>query len=141
MTANGQPDQARASRYVLKDYVNGRLLYCHAPPEVTQEKFHTYPERTNEEIILKSLPPRQQRNMKILTGKTSKEVDDAFFEESSNTARVQGRNDFMHFRGAQSMSGSQGSQGSLASMAKPWKHVKREKKEKLRIKYVHLDQH
>lgn len=138
MTANGQPDQARASRYVLKDYVNGRLLYCHAPPNVTQKEFHKYPERRSEEIILQTLPPRQQRSMKILTGKTSKEVNDAFFEQASNTARVQGRNDFMHFRGAQSMSGSK---TSAEAMAKPWKHVKREKKEKLRIKYVHLDQH
>ena len=28
----GQPDEARASRYVLKDYVNGKLLFCHPPP-------------------------------------------------------------------------------------------------------------
>ena len=28
----GQPDQARAARYVLKDYVSGKLLYCEPPP-------------------------------------------------------------------------------------------------------------
>ena len=28
----GQPDQSRAARYVLKDYVNGKLLYCEPPP-------------------------------------------------------------------------------------------------------------
>jgi large subunit GTPase 1 len=28
----GQPDESRAARYVLKDYVKGKLLYCHAPP-------------------------------------------------------------------------------------------------------------
>ncbi|KAH8702526.1 putative ribosome biogenesis GTPase Lsg1 [Talaromyces proteolyticus] len=28
----GQPDESRAARYVLKDYVNGKLLYCHPPP-------------------------------------------------------------------------------------------------------------
>ena len=27
-----QPDEARAARYILKDYVNGKLLYCHPPP-------------------------------------------------------------------------------------------------------------
>ncbi|KAK4453789.1 large subunit GTPase 1 [Podospora aff. communis PSN243] len=33
MTAGvGQPDQSRAARYVLKDYVNGKLLYCEPPP-------------------------------------------------------------------------------------------------------------
>ncbi|KKA28405.1 hypothetical protein TD95_000231 [Thielaviopsis punctulata] len=28
----GQPDESRASRYILKDYVNGKLLFCHPPP-------------------------------------------------------------------------------------------------------------
>lgn len=28
----GQPDTSRAARFVLKDYVNGKLLYCHPPP-------------------------------------------------------------------------------------------------------------
>ncbi|KAK0652235.1 hypothetical protein B0T16DRAFT_454617 [Cercophora newfieldiana] len=33
MTAGvGQPDQSRAARYVLKDYVNGKLLFCEPPP-------------------------------------------------------------------------------------------------------------
>ncbi|KAF7519582.1 hypothetical protein G7054_g13034 [Neopestalotiopsis clavispora] len=28
----GQPDESRAARTVLKDYVNGKLLYCEPPP-------------------------------------------------------------------------------------------------------------
>ncbi|KAJ2485808.1 hypothetical protein EV174_001503 [Coemansia sp. RSA 2320] len=28
----GNPDEARAARVLLKDYVSGKLLYCHAPP-------------------------------------------------------------------------------------------------------------
>lgn len=28
----GQPDESRAARYILKDYVNGKLLYCAPPP-------------------------------------------------------------------------------------------------------------
>ncbi|KAF2423285.1 P-loop containing nucleoside triphosphate hydrolase protein [Tothia fuscella] len=31
-TGLGQPDESRAARYVLKDYVKGKLLYCHPPP-------------------------------------------------------------------------------------------------------------
>jgi large subunit GTPase 1 len=31
-TGYGQPDESRAARYILKDYVNGKLLYCHPPP-------------------------------------------------------------------------------------------------------------
>ena len=30
----GQPDESRAARFVLKDYVNGKLLFVHPPPGI-----------------------------------------------------------------------------------------------------------
>ncbi|KAK4168049.1 large subunit GTPase 1 [Cladorrhinum sp. PSN259] len=37
----GQPDQSRAARYILKDYVNGKLLYCNPPPDtIDGEEFN-----------------------------------------------------------------------------------------------------
>lgn len=36
----GTPDEARAARYILKDYVNAKLLYCHPPPEVDPVDFN-----------------------------------------------------------------------------------------------------
>ena len=65
MTANGQPDQARSARYVLKDYVNGKLLFCYAPPGVEQKQYHTYPDRVRDVINEKTLPPQQQRAMRV----------------------------------------------------------------------------
>lgn len=65
MTSNGQPDQSRSARYVLKDYVNGKLLYCVAPPTVEQEVYHTFPERSRKIIEEKSLPDQQQRAMRV----------------------------------------------------------------------------
>jgi len=35
-TASGVPDFQRASRIVIKDYADGKLLYCHAPPPVVE---------------------------------------------------------------------------------------------------------
>ncbi|EEB06295.2 GTP binding protein [Schizosaccharomyces japonicus yFS275] len=32
---HGNPDDSRAARYVLKDYVNGKIIYCHPPPTYT----------------------------------------------------------------------------------------------------------
>ncbi|POS79621.1 hypothetical protein DHEL01_v201985 [Diaporthe helianthi] len=32
-TGQGNPDESRAARYILKDYVNGKLLYVEPPPE------------------------------------------------------------------------------------------------------------
>ena len=31
-TGQGQPDESRAARYILKDYVSGKLLFCIPPP-------------------------------------------------------------------------------------------------------------
>lgn len=39
MTLRGLPDASRACRIILKDYVNGRILYCHAPPNVDQDEY------------------------------------------------------------------------------------------------------
>lgn len=66
MTARGQPDQSRSARYVLKDYVNGRLLFCHAPPGYKQEEFHTYAPRVRREITEEQLPSQQQRAMRVI---------------------------------------------------------------------------
>lgn len=37
-TGLGQPDESRAARFVLKDYVNGKLLFCHPPPVSDEEQ-------------------------------------------------------------------------------------------------------
>lgn len=65
MTANGQPDNPRAARYILKDYMNGKLLYCHAPPNVDQTEYHRWPERQKSKSLEKSAPPRQIRAIKV----------------------------------------------------------------------------
>ena len=39
-SGQGNPDEARAARNILKDYVNAKLLYCHAPPGVTEDEFN-----------------------------------------------------------------------------------------------------
>jgi large subunit GTPase 1 len=36
----GNPDTSRASRFILKDYVNGKILYCHPPPDITADEFN-----------------------------------------------------------------------------------------------------
>lgn len=65
MTSNGQPDQSRSARYVLKDYVNGKLLYCHAPPEIEQSDFQFFPERAKKEVDEEKLPKQHQRALRV----------------------------------------------------------------------------
>lgn len=35
----GMPDTSRAARYILKDYVNAKLLYAHAPPGIDADQY------------------------------------------------------------------------------------------------------
>ncbi|KAH7930544.1 P-loop containing nucleoside triphosphate hydrolase protein [Leucogyrophana mollusca] len=50
-SGQGNPDEARSARYILKDYVNGKLLFCHPPPNVSEESFN---ERTHELSLLRA---------------------------------------------------------------------------------------
>lgn len=38
-SGQGNPDEARAARYILKDYVNAKLLYSHPPPDADADEF------------------------------------------------------------------------------------------------------
>lgn len=62
MTQNGQPDNPRSARYIVKDYVTGKLLYCHSPPGIPQEEYHKFfmPERTDR------VTPQTPRNIRVL---------------------------------------------------------------------------
>ena len=48
MTARGLPDNPRSSRHILKDFVNGKLLYCIPPPEVDPAEFQDYSSRNQK---------------------------------------------------------------------------------------------
>lgn len=80
MTQNGQPDNPRSARYVLKDFVNGRLLYCVAPPTFEQKRFHTFPPRRRNISANRHVPPRTVR---VNEGcrVTTNDVDRKFFQD------------------------------------------------------------
>ncbi|KAF3395756.1 Large subunit GTPase 1 [Penicillium rolfsii] len=59
----GQPDESRAARYVLKDYVNGKLLFVHPPP-VPEGEEPIDPHTFNQELYdLAHLPARRQAQL------------------------------------------------------------------------------
>lgn len=56
--SSGVPDYTRASRIVIKDYVSGKLLYCHPPPNTADKvQFHL---ETVKTAILNTAKLRQK---------------------------------------------------------------------------------
>ena len=47
----GTPDEARAARYILKDYVSAKLLYCHPPPDIDSVDFNEETRATSLERV------------------------------------------------------------------------------------------
>lgn len=138
MTAHGQPDQPRSARYILKDYVKGKLLYCHPPPGRDPVAFQHQHQQLlenktkGEEIRLQ--PGRNQKAKQI-----ENVVDKTFFHQENVRALT---------KGVQAVMGYKPGSGLLSAAAlsadkvtgKPWKkHGNRNKKEKSRRLYKHLD--
>lgn len=138
MTSHGQPDQPRSARYILKDYVNGKLLYCHPPPHIDSENFqpqHNKFQRRDLEDNEVSAVTNKCRKIKRIENV----VDKNFFHQENVRALS---------RGVQSIMGYKpgcgpvitGKVGPETTVGKPWKkHGNRNKKEKVRRITKHLD--
>jgi large subunit GTPase 1 len=50
-SGQGNPDESRAARYILKDYVNAKLLFSHPPPGILADAFNSQ----SRDFILDSL--------------------------------------------------------------------------------------
>ena len=62
MNHKGMPDVNRGARYILKDYVSGKLLYCYPPPEVDSNSFQEHRYEVSKEIkYLERLKKRQEK--------------------------------------------------------------------------------
>lgn len=83
MTHKGIPDGSRAARLILKDYVNGKLLYCYPPPGYDSEQFQQYAMRfdlddndTSLEAITEENPSNETTSkVEILFTKKTKHDD------------------------------------------------------------------
>lgn len=123
MTQRGLPDTSKSAKFILKDFVTGKLLYCYAPPNVKQDEYHQYINKiTNEkEITDKKLIRIYEGNNLI-----NKNFDQEYFEQKFSTAHVKDpRKNIL---------------STNVTDNKPWKkHNKRNKREKLRRVFAHLD--
>ena len=103
-SGQGNPDEARAARYILKDYVNGKLLFCHPPPGISDVSFN---EETHRNSLLRVAGKKRAPVTRVgkdadtfvpgsaaatnqesilpaqATGSKSHKIDDEFFERNS----------------------------------------------------------
>ncbi|WPG98164.1 large subunit gtpase 1 [Acrodontium crateriforme] len=88
----GQPDESRAARTVLKDYVKGKLLYCHPPPvepPIDGEDFNKelydaahLPEKRRVHLVAtagSTLDDPHMMSVPLPQGKKGKTLDTQFF--------------------------------------------------------------
>ncbi|KAE8149185.1 hypothetical protein BDV25DRAFT_156853 [Aspergillus avenaceus] len=71
----GQPDESRAARYVLKDYVNGKLLFCHPPPAMEGEPPIDPNEFNSELYDMANLPARRQAMLAKQAEQLAQDID------------------------------------------------------------------
>ena len=65
MTARGLPDNPRSSRHILKDFVNGKLLYCTPPTGMDGAEFQELNPRRKQEKTVAAPTPFQIRITKV----------------------------------------------------------------------------
>lgn len=138
MTSHGQPDQPRSARYILKDYVNGKLLYCHSPPNINPQDFQpqhsSFLKEDAEQCDISFIKNKNQKIRRI-----ENTVDKNFFHQENVRALSKGVQSIMGYKPG---SGAVGPRpvGSDVTVGKPWKkHGNRNKKEKVRRITKHLD--
>ncbi|KAM4549314.1 large subunit GTPase 1 homolog [Odontesthes bonariensis] len=138
MTAHGQPDQPRSSRYILKDYVCGKLLYCHPPPHINAEDFQPqhskFLKRDLDNGDLSTVTNKKQKIRRI-----ENVVDKNFFHQENVRALTKGVQSVMGYKLGSGPVVPGNSQTDMVA-GKPWKkHSNQNKKEKLRRITKHLD--
>uniref|UniRef100_A0A670ZU06 Large subunit GTPase 1 homolog n=1 Tax=Pseudonaja textilis TaxID=8673 RepID=A0A670ZU06_PSETE len=142
MTDHGQPDQPRSARLVLKDYVKGKLLYCHPPPGTDAELFQRGLQRLRPS---KAAAAATQRNGEQPPGRGAKAkqvenpVDAAFFRQENVQALTRGNRAGLGYPAGVAAHSPSGP-GLADGAGKPWKrHGNRNKKQKLRRLTRHLE--
>jgi len=92
----GQPDESRAARYILKDYVKGKLLFCTPPPTDPPIDAHHFNRNLYDDA---HLPERRRGNLtepsvaasdtaSIATGSDSLALQDAIPIQGEKSTRI-----------------------------------------------------
>ena len=122
MTTRGTPDESRAARIILKDFVNGKLLYVKPPPDYAGPEFNPICEKYMTRIVTSAAKVK-----KTTLTITKENIENTFFKPKEVRMMVNGRTP-----------GQYQKEGGVGP--KPWKkHYKGGSKEKTRRKAAGLN--
>lgn len=111
----GMPDTSRASRYVLKDYVNAKLLYARAPPGIDADEYMlTSRERTLADLEAQFAAGRKRAPEQHV----SKKADTYVAPASAKNAAALEENDEEEEQQPEAPSGPRERQATSASVAR-----------------------
>ncbi|MES1909827.1 MAG: hypothetical protein MHM6MM_002524 [Cercozoa sp. M6MM] len=87
MSKGGVPNQSRAGRIVLKDYVRGALLYCHPPPGLDEQERQVFQgAHTDTRLVTSALAPDNDNELPVESSDTpepepeQQQEEDALFD-------------------------------------------------------------
>ena len=78
--SSGVPDYARASRIVIKDYADGKLLYCHAPP--TSMDVNSFQKETLTTMLRHTKKLREKLSHNLLVSPDSDDAESPAADEN-----------------------------------------------------------
>jgi len=141
-SVQGNPDEARAARYVLKDYTSGKLLYCHPPPEIDAKEFNKenfdisryIKDRAKFEKFTQKTEKIKQENKLKKSSSMAKQIDREFFQGKTVVAHTKGKFSSSDFTRANIYS-----QQQQSALPKSKKHNKGNKKTKARNRFSYAD--
>ncbi|KAM3577082.1 hypothetical protein VYU27_001001 [Nannochloropsis oceanica] len=85
---SGVADVNRAARMVLKEYVEGRLVYCHPPPGLNEEEAEAFTRETR--VLLSADDEKLDERLREMTVKEEEEEEEEEGEEGGGSDTLRG---------------------------------------------------
>ncbi|KAI0227111.1 hypothetical protein LSAT2_022438 [Lamellibrachia satsuma] len=149
MTHKGVPDYPRAARLILKDFVNGKLLFCYPVPGMSTELFKpTTPVEKPHRVLVNDSSTGKCTASANKNAVYKNELDRRFFSKQADMSRIGSRGvlgsigctNRDQLKNQHPGDRAEAGTSERMSVQKSWKkHHNRNKKEKLRRLNSHLD--
>jgi len=123
-SGQGNPDEARAARYILKDYVNAKLLFCHPPPNFPADEFN---QETRDSMLRRVMGKKRAPTTRVGKNADTYPLGDALGDTSeqspipgqSQKSRILDKHFFNENVGLSARPFTKGMGGRIQSVSRP----------------------